>query len=106
MELNEESIKKLQKSIITELVAELKTAIVINQKDLLTREEAALFMGIKAKTLADISGRGEIPYIKSKGKLTYYNKKDLLDYMLAGGKRETTAALRSHALAERMIANQ
>lgn len=94
-----------EKSIYNNILDGLQKIAVIATKNVLNREEAALFMGIAPKTLANLTSKGEIAYYKNKGgKLTYYNKQDLLDYM-CNKRMESTAALRSEAFA-RVFINQ
>lgn len=49
---------------------------------LLTAEEAAEYLSIKPQTLADMRRRGHSPkFYKPSGKLIYYYKKDLDDWI-------------------------
>jgi excisionase family DNA binding protein len=62
----------------------------INRQNLLSREEAARFLGVKVQTLAlwASSGRYKLPFIKI-GRLAKYDRPDLEAFM--SGRRGTRA---------------
>ena len=50
-------------------------------KEVLTLEEAALFMGISKSSLYKMTHRHELPFFRPKGKLIYFEKAELLKWM-------------------------
>lgn len=67
----------------------------IGAKNVLTMQEAALYIGYKVSSLYVLCSRREIPYYK-RGKNNYFNKSELDDWM-AGERVETGAELRQKA---------
>ncbi len=55
---------------------------ILNQKEMLTVEEAAQFTGFKKSTLYKMTSGKKIPYSKPGGKRVYIHIKDLMDWML------------------------
>lgn len=63
-------------------VADLITANIINcKKDVLTSDEAARYMGISKSYLYKLTMRGEIPHYKPMGKMCYFNRTELEDWL-------------------------
>ena len=50
-------------------------------KEVLTLEEAALFMGISKSSLYKMTHRHELPFFRPNGKLIYFEKAELLKWM-------------------------
>lgn len=50
-------------------------------KEVLTLEEAALFMGISKSSLYKMIHRHELPFFRPNGKLIYFEKAELLKWM-------------------------
>lgn len=50
-------------------------------KDVLTLEEAAMFMGISRSTLYKMTHNNVIPFYRPNGKLIYFEKSELLAWM-------------------------
>ena len=50
-------------------------------KEVLTLEEAALFMGISKSSLYKMTHRHELPFFRPNGKLIYFEKTELLRWM-------------------------
>lgn len=50
-------------------------------KEVLTLEEAALFMGISKSSLYKMTYRHELPFFRPNGKLIYFEKAELLKWM-------------------------
>ena len=50
-------------------------------KEVLTLEEAALFMGISKSSLYKMAHRHELPFFRPNGKLIYFEKAELLKWM-------------------------
>ena len=50
-------------------------------KEVLTLEEAALFMGISKSSLYQMTHRHELPFFRPNGKLIYFEKAELLKWM-------------------------
>lgn len=66
---------------------------------LMTVDQAAEFLTLAKPTIYAMISRGELPNLK-RGKRVYFQKSDLLSYLLAG-KRKTYKQIRS----ERSVAN-
>lgn len=63
-------------------VADLITANIINcKKEVLTSDEAAKYMGISKSYLYKLTMRGEIPHYKPMGKMCYFNRAELEDWL-------------------------
>ena len=56
--------------------------LLFEAKDVLTLEEAALFMGISKSTLYKMTHKHELPYYRPNGKLIYFEKSELVKWML------------------------
>ena len=50
-------------------------------KQVMTLEEAALFMGISKSSLYKMTHRHELPFFRPNGKLIYFEKAELLKWM-------------------------
>ena len=55
--------------------------ILFDAKDVLTLEEAALFMGISKSSLYKMTHKHELPFYRPNGKLIYFEKSELLKWM-------------------------
>ena len=53
----------------------------MQERTLLTTEEAASYMGIKKSYLHKLMMKKEIPFFKPNGKLCYFDRKDLDKWM-------------------------
>lgn len=53
-------------------------------KDVLTLEEAALYLGMKKSNLYKMTHRMEIPFYKPQGKMNYFERTDLDAWMRRG----------------------
>lgn len=63
-------------------VADLVTADIINtQKEVLTSEEAARYMGVSMSYLYKLTMRKEIPHYKPMGKMVYFNRAELEQWL-------------------------
>ncbi len=63
-------------------VADLVTANIINcTKEVLTSDEAARYMGIKKSYLYKLTMRQEIPHYKPLGKMCYFNRVELEQWL-------------------------
>ena len=70
--------------ILRQEIRELKAISLISQKDALSVEDACLLTGLSKQTLYDYCSKRVIPHYKSRsGKKTYFNKKELNDWMLS-----------------------
>ena len=55
--------------------------LLFDAKDVLTLEEAALFMGISKSTLYKMTHKHELPFYRPNGKLIYFEKSELVKWM-------------------------
>ena len=55
--------------------------VLSSAKDVLTLEEAAVFMGVTKSTLYRMTHEQTIPYFKPGGKMCYFEKSELLNWM-------------------------
>lgn len=63
-------------------IAELVTANTIHTtKGVLTSDEAARYMGISKSYLYKLTMRGEIPHYKPMGKMCYFNRAELEEWL-------------------------
>jgi len=73
--------------------------LIISAKETLTLEEAAAFLGMKRSTLYKMTHEQTIPFYKPNGKLVYFEKTDLLDWIRrnrVSSDAEITEAARIH----------
>lgn len=63
-------------------VAEMVTAnTLFTTKEVLTSDEAAQYMGISKSYLYKLTMRGEIPHYKPMGKMCYFNRAELEQWL-------------------------
>ena len=55
--------------------------ILFEAKDVLTLEEASLFMGISKSSLYKMTHKHELPFFRPNGKLIYFEKSELLKWI-------------------------
>ena len=60
---------------------EIRENLLRDAKQVLTLEEAALFMGISKSSLYKMTHRHELPFFRPNGKLIYFEKDELLKWM-------------------------
>lgn len=72
-------LKSLYKEL-TERIEKLEN-LVFQTKDVLNLEEAAIFLGVKRSQLYKLTHAHAIPYFKPSGKLVYFEKSDLLEWL-------------------------
>lgn len=68
-------------------------------KQVLTLEEAALFMGISKSSLYKMTHKHELPFFRPNGKIVYFEKSELLNWMRQNrsmSEAETKAAATKH----------
>lgn len=61
---------------------ELLAAIVITAKPVLNMQEAAIYTGLKESYLYKLTSTQEIPHFKPRGKMLYFNRVELDEWML------------------------
>lgn len=63
-------------------IAEMITANIIStQKEVLTADEAAKYMGIKKSYLYKLTMRRQIAFFRPMGKMCYFNRKDIEQWL-------------------------
>lgn len=65
--------------------------VALNTKEVLTPEEAATYMGVSKSWLYKRTCAGDVPYYKPFGKLNFFNRKELEQWLQqnpAGGKND------------------
>ena len=68
-------------------VADLITANIIStQKEVLTSDEAARYMGISKSYLYKLTMKQEIPHYKPMGKMVYFNRVELENWLQSNRK--------------------
>ena len=55
--------------------------LIFDAKDVLTLEEAAIFMGISKSSLYKMTHKHELPFYRPNGKLIYFEKSELVKWM-------------------------
>jgi excisionase family DNA binding protein len=61
---------------------QIRNATLLAAKDIYSTEEAALFLGVKRSYLYELVRRRALPHYKSRGgKLTYFRRSDLEEWM-------------------------
>ncbi|WP_282136037.1 helix-turn-helix transcriptional regulator [Seonamhaeicola maritimus] len=69
----------------TQILLDIKSILEnqnLTNKDVLSFEEALYYMKVSKSFLYKLNSRGEITYYKPNGKLVYYRRSDLDDWML------------------------
>lgn len=73
----------MDEQTILEKLDEIKSSTLLGLKEVFNTEEACLFLGVSKVYVYKLMREKKIPYFKSKGgKLTYFKKKDLEEWML------------------------
>lgn len=82
-----------------QMVTEMVTANIIHcTKEVLTSDETARYMGISKSYLYKLTMRGEIPHYKPMGKMCYFNRVELQEW-LQNNRVSTSAEIGRHAQA-------
>lgn len=68
---------------IKQIAAAVVETTKIYTKEVLTTEEAAKYMGIKISYLYKLTMRGEIPHYKPNGKMCYFKRTDIENWMMS-----------------------
>ena len=58
------------------------------QKDVFTTEEACLFLDISPSQLYKLTSKQKIPHYKQRGKMVYFDKKELVKWLKRNHKNE------------------
>ena len=97
LNLNREALTQIVQSAVREALAEYnsKTPPMEQPQDLLTAEDAAVFLNIKLSTLYFKTHMKEIPFMK-KGKKIYFSRKELTQW-IAEGRQYTKAEAARYA---------
>lgn len=69
------------KEVLKQAVDEIVSQNIICTKDVLTSDEAARYMGVSKSYLYKLTMRGEIPHFKPMGKMCYFNRKELEEWL-------------------------
>ena len=88
-------LEQLGHKLAEDIIARLEQHTLMGTKNVLTMQEAALYIGYKVSSLYVLCSRREIPYYK-RGKNNYFKKSELDDWMV-GERVETGAELRQKA---------
>lgn len=62
-------------------IKELLTKQTIENKELFSMEEAALFTGLSTSTLYKLTADRKINFFKPNGKVIFFKKQDIVDYI-------------------------
>ena len=78
----EDKVFDLQKDY-KEIIHRIETIehVLFEAKDVLTVEEAALFLGLSKSFIYKMTHEGAIPFYKPNGKVCFFEKADLLEWM-------------------------
>ncbi len=68
----------------------------MENKNILTLKEAATFMGISSSTLYKMTHRRTIPFYKPNGKLIFFKKEDLINWMLKNRQDTIEELIKQH----------
>lgn len=81
-----------------ELANHITANIINTTKEVLTSEETAKYMGISMSYLYKLTARHEIPHFKPMGKMCYFNRRELEEW-LQSNRVATTAEINQQAQA-------
>ena len=65
---------------VADLIAERVTGM---QKEILTADEAAKFLGLKKSYLYKLTMQRKVPFYRPLGKMVYFNRKELEQWLLS-----------------------
>lgn len=68
---------------ITAMANAISQNLMICQKEILTLDEAAQYTGLTKSTLYKLTSNREIAYSKPKGKMCFFKRTDLDDWMMS-----------------------
>lgn len=88
---------------LLERLDQIKMFTLIGSKNMLTHEEAAFYLGISSTHLTKLKSNRKIPYYQPQGKICYFDKSELDEWMRQG-KVKTLVEVENDALAH--IANK
>lgn len=54
------------------------------QKEIFTAEEVAAYTGLKVRYIHNLVGQRAIPHYKPRGKMLYFKKQEIMDWLLRG----------------------
>lgn len=66
---------------VKQVADEIASQSIICTKEVLTSDEASRYMGVSKSYLYKLTMRGEIPHFKPMGKMCYFNRKELEDWL-------------------------
>ncbi|MCD7710890.1 MAG: helix-turn-helix domain-containing protein [Porphyromonadaceae bacterium] len=72
---------KISDEMIEQLANLIAEKTLYIHKEVLTSDEAARYMGISRSYLYKLTMRMEVPHYKPRGKMCYYNRKDLDNWL-------------------------
>lgn len=74
-----------------ELIADMVTANITHvHKEVLTCKEAARYMGVSLSYLYKLTMKGDIPHYKPMGKICYFNRRELEQWLQSNRELSTT----------------
>ena len=68
---------------ISRVASEVSKNLMVCQKDILTLEEAALYLGISPSSLYKLTSARKIPYSKPNGKRCFFRRADIESWMMS-----------------------
>ncbi len=71
----------MSKEQLQEVADMVTTNTIFTTKEVLTSEETARYMGISKSYLYKLTMRGEIPHYKPMGKMCYFNRAELEEWL-------------------------
>ena len=83
LEMKVEELKPLEAETISERLTFIESRIFAG-KQMLTTEEAAYYIGISRSLLYKMTHTMQIPHYKPRGKMVYFDKDELDDWMRQG----------------------
>ena len=86
------------KEVLKQATDDIASKSIICTKEVLTSDEASQYMGVSKSYLYKLTMRGEIPHFKPMGKMCYFNRKELEEW-LQRNRVKTTDEIGSRAVA-------
>lgn len=68
---------------MTELAGQVADILVLQTREVMTSEEAAQYLGIRLSHLYRLTMRKEIPHYKPRGKIMYFRRAELDNWVLS-----------------------
>lgn len=78
---NEASLNSLNDEATKRTLTKLGIRLDRSEHPMMTLDEAAIYLGMKESTLLGLTARGKIPFYKPTGKMLYFERNELNEWL-------------------------